>query len=436
LTESDNTAHGSPERALQTNRNVKEIMADEIRARIEEHFGFLPPYFTPVLKSPGLFHSMWGRTCAGYLNSPLPPVFRETLLARLARFCSQPSPLVCHCTVLLRFGLKPGEILDVLEAAPRCWEGGFTDDLQALGSDPILAASWPPPNSARGMALLRCSILIFQNRQSSRHAQTAIRRLIGTDLFDELLAFLSHANTYMHLVEEHPGPQVETIPQAWKPFVALLREEPRLTRVFRRYGNPNRSGRDPAVRKSSNSGAGPDFQPAKAAADDSRRAHLGHGSPPGGTPAPLATRDMPGSESAERELQAQLAGQRITEAPLRKSLADTRAQAVELLEANKALVAAMAECKDEKEFWRNACESSETRLAAAMQVIESLKAQIARYENETETLWNDLAKLDHRLADALRAKEELEMQTGRDEGAGGAGKNNIRSEHFRQAARA
>lgn len=63
---------------------------EEIKAEIEERFGFFPPFFAPALESPPVLSNLWQQTLSAYVNNPLPALFKEKLFAYLSRYCAVP----------------------------------------------------------------------------------------------------------------------------------------------------------------------------------------------------------------------------------------------------------------------------------------------------------------------------------------------------------
>src|SRR3972149_10911782 len=76
--------------------------SEQIKAGIEERFGFFPLFFSPALETPEVLENLWQQTLSAYVNNPLPALIRKKLFARLSRYCIVPYCIVCHSCALLR----------------------------------------------------------------------------------------------------------------------------------------------------------------------------------------------------------------------------------------------------------------------------------------------------------------------------------------------
>src|SRR5690242_9046991 len=92
--------------------------ARQIRAEIEEKFGFFPPFFEPALQNPQVFDNLWQQTLSAYVNNPFSPLFKEKFSAYLSRYCAVPYCMICHSCSLYSLGVKAKEVLQLLEAPP------------------------------------------------------------------------------------------------------------------------------------------------------------------------------------------------------------------------------------------------------------------------------------------------------------------------------
>src|SRR5919204_5259469 len=103
--------------------------SEQIRAEIEERFGFFPPFFAPALDIPDVLEHLWRQTLAAYIENPLPALFKEQLLTRLSRYCAVPYCLICHSCFLRPLGMTAGEVLALLERPGVPSESGLAEEL-------------------------------------------------------------------------------------------------------------------------------------------------------------------------------------------------------------------------------------------------------------------------------------------------------------------
>jgi hypothetical protein len=55
-------------------------------AVVAERFGILPNFFRSARAAPELLEQLWGFAKAGYLDNPMPSVFKERLFVWLSRY--------------------------------------------------------------------------------------------------------------------------------------------------------------------------------------------------------------------------------------------------------------------------------------------------------------------------------------------------------------
>src|SRR4030067_2821080 len=91
--------------------------SEQIKAGIEERFGFFPLFFRPALETQEVLENLWQQTLSPYVNNPLPALFKKKLFARLSRYCVVPYCIVCPSCSLLR---RP----DSRSSTRRCGEVG------------------------------------------------------------------------------------------------------------------------------------------------------------------------------------------------------------------------------------------------------------------------------------------------------------------------
>src|ERR1700735_2010355 len=73
-------------------------------AEVAARFGILPNFFRSARTAPDLLEQLWGFAKAGYLDNPMPAVFKERLFVWLSRFCPMRYCIVRHVGFLLGGG--------------------------------------------------------------------------------------------------------------------------------------------------------------------------------------------------------------------------------------------------------------------------------------------------------------------------------------------
>jgi PAS domain S-box-containing protein len=207
----------------------------QIKAKIEEKFGFLPPFFTPAFETPEILENLWQQTLSAYVNNPLPALFKEKLFAYLSRYCAVPYCIICHSCALRPLGMTAAEVLALLtEPGPATEvEIGKHRDVLAAQSSPL--EEWPAPGSALDESLKACSIFSFLNPRQAEDCRAQLRRLLGEEMCAYLMVFLGYVKTCHLWVEAHPELAHEADQRARDNLGPLLAEEPRLAEFFRNY---------------------------------------------------------------------------------------------------------------------------------------------------------------------------------------------------------
>jgi hypothetical protein len=67
----------------------------DFHAEVVERFGILPNFFQSAKAAPELVQELWGFAKAGYLDNPMPSLFKERLFVWLSRFCPMRRWWVC-----------------------------------------------------------------------------------------------------------------------------------------------------------------------------------------------------------------------------------------------------------------------------------------------------------------------------------------------------
>jgi hypothetical protein len=95
-------------------------------AEVTERFGILPNFFRSAETAPELVQQLWSFARAGYLDNPIPALFKERLFVALSRLCPVRYCLVRHVGFLLGHGRPAGEanapahsITDVIQLLKR-----------------------------------------------------------------------------------------------------------------------------------------------------------------------------------------------------------------------------------------------------------------------------------------------------------------------------
>ena len=179
---------------------------------VTSRFGVLPNFFCSAPAAEGLVQELWKFAKAGYLDSPLPSLFKERLFVHLSRFCEVRYCIVRHVGFLIGEGRPSGDrmvlpqtIEEVLTLLRRPFPnaGELADCLGRLEtSEPAL--EMPSPDTQAEGDLFDALTIIFIEPRRSQRARGAVAHAVGERHFEILTAFLAFVRTAHYWTETHP----------------------------------------------------------------------------------------------------------------------------------------------------------------------------------------------------------------------------------------
>jgi PAS domain S-box-containing protein len=189
-----------------------------LEAEIRRRLGLVPAFFR-VASGPEVAEPLWRHARAAYLDSPVPRHFREALFAYLSRFCEVPYCMVRQTAFLLGrggpgvAGEPPlpalGPVLRLLRR-PAPEAADLEQHLDALASHPAPLEAWPSDLDADpGRALFACSVQVFLAGGSRARCYAALRRSLGPERFESLVALLGFIRAAHDWTEAHPELDLE-----------------------------------------------------------------------------------------------------------------------------------------------------------------------------------------------------------------------------------
>ena len=208
---------------------------ERIKGEIEQKLGYLPPFFLPAKASPEVFSSLWQQMRSSYLDSPIPGLTKEKLLARLSRVCPVPYAILLHSCSLRRMGMRSGEILAWLERPLPAGADDLSPCFALFASIPRPVASWPDPGSPLEEAMLHCAMDLFFHATCSSRSCNELSALLGPAHYARLVVFLEYIRMHLSWLESFPEPAREKDQVIGSHLVAMQEEEPRLSAFFRAY---------------------------------------------------------------------------------------------------------------------------------------------------------------------------------------------------------
>jgi hypothetical protein len=76
---------------------------------VASRFGLVPNFFASAPDAPEIIERLWAFAKAGYLDNPIPSLFKERLFVYLSRFCEVRYCIARHCAFLVGRGHSSGD---------------------------------------------------------------------------------------------------------------------------------------------------------------------------------------------------------------------------------------------------------------------------------------------------------------------------------------
>jgi signal transduction histidine kinase len=214
-------------------------------AGVTRRFGILPNFFRSARTAPELIEQLWGFAKAGYLDNPMPSVFKERLFVWLSRYCPMRYCIVRHVGFLLggEHGRAAGdesaqpqtldEVITLLRR-PSPWKRDMTLVYASLET-PRFNGQWPAAGSQLEDDIFACAAVMFVEPARSDSARAALIRTLGErdyEFFSGCLAFIRTAHYWTML---HPEIESEV------DMLALMRGHEELAQLLMEDSEADRS---------------------------------------------------------------------------------------------------------------------------------------------------------------------------------------------------
>jgi signal transduction histidine kinase/ActR/RegA family two-component response regulator len=201
---------------------------------VKGRFGILPNFFRSALAAPELIQELWGFAKAGYLDNPMPALFKERLFVWLSRFCPARYCIVRHVGFLLGRGRPAGDadapIMSVEEVVgllkrPTPWARDMSSAFARLDALPRLVA-WPEADTEMEELIFACAAVVFVEPARSERARQALLRAVGPRHVEFLSGFLAFIRTAHYWTMLHPEIETE------EDMRVLMRDHAELCRLL------------------------------------------------------------------------------------------------------------------------------------------------------------------------------------------------------------
>jgi hypothetical protein len=207
--------------------------ADRFNAEVKERFGVLPNFFCTAPSAPGLIEKMWSFAKSGYLDNPLPSLFKERLFVHLSRFCGL-ATASCGTGFLIGEGRPAGDasvvpqtveqVLSLLKRpVPNAEKLERALKQLETGPRPI---DMPGAETPLESDLFDALTIMFVAPQRAERARHAIVAAMGGMRFELMTAFLAFVRTAHYWTETHPSLEFEA------DMIAIMNQHPELASLM------------------------------------------------------------------------------------------------------------------------------------------------------------------------------------------------------------
>ena len=214
-------------------------------ADVTRRFGILPNFFRSAHAAPELLEQLWGFAKAGYLDNPMPSVFKERLFVWLSRFCPMRYCIVRHVGFLLGGGhgwaagdrsAQPQTVDEVITLLrrPSPWRRDMTLVYASLET-PRLTGQWPAAGSQLEDEIFACAAVMFVEPARSDSARRALIRTLGQRDYEFLSGCLAFIRTAHYWTMLHPEIESEA------DMLAVMRGHEQLAQLLMEDSEADRS---------------------------------------------------------------------------------------------------------------------------------------------------------------------------------------------------
>ena len=189
-----------------------------LQTEVSNRFGVLPNFFGLAPNAPEVTSNLWGFAKFGYLDNPLPSLFKERLFVYLSRFCEVRYCISRHVGFLIGLGRPSGdrtvapETLDqVVRLLRRELPRGTALEplISTLEGCELPLAHLPEAETPLEEAVFACATHVFLQTPQAAQCLEILRKAVGGSLFQHLLVFLAFVQTAHFWTKLHPELKVE-----------------------------------------------------------------------------------------------------------------------------------------------------------------------------------------------------------------------------------
>jgi len=192
--------------------NSAAVSKTAFQREVASRFGLVPNFFSSAPDAPEIIERLWSFAKAGYLDNPIPALFKERLFVYLSRFCEVRYCIARHCAFLVGRGHSSGDpsvavqsieqAIKLLKTSPP-WGRDPNVIIGGLEAFPTLM-EWPAPESEKEDWLIAACTLLFVEPRRADRARRALHKALGGNRFEHLMGLLAFIRTAHYWTVLHP----------------------------------------------------------------------------------------------------------------------------------------------------------------------------------------------------------------------------------------
>jgi PAS domain S-box-containing protein len=191
---------------------VKSSSASALRQEVTDRFGLLPNFFCLTPEAPEITANLWGFARFGYLDNPLPPLFKERLFVYLSRFCDVRYCIARHVGFLVGLGRPAGDRAcppETIEQAVRLIQRplpqgeALEPHLARLETCDVSFASLPESGTELEESLFACATHVFLQTPQMSRCLKALGVVLDRVTFEHLMVYLAFVRTAHYWTKLH-----------------------------------------------------------------------------------------------------------------------------------------------------------------------------------------------------------------------------------------
>lgn len=185
---------------------------------VEDRFGVLPNFFRLAPDTPEITENLWGFAKFGYLDNPLPSLFKERLFVFLSQFCEVRYCISRHVGFLGGLGRPSGDrhcspesVEQIVRLIRRPFPKGEALEQQLAFCEACETplAELPEAETPAEEAVFACTAHVFLQTADSARCLEGLRRALGGVAYQHLLVFITFIRTAHFWTKVHPELQQE-----------------------------------------------------------------------------------------------------------------------------------------------------------------------------------------------------------------------------------